>query len=61
MEIYHTIIDKTSGDREIRYGIDPVLDIKWIETYMYTPIPEDKIQEIKTICFTKLQALLQSI
>ena len=56
-----TIITHTNGNKEIRYWVDPVLDTKWIESYHYSAVPEDKMKEIKTVSFDRLQELLKSI
>ena len=56
-----TCIRHTDWTKSIIYWIDPVLDKKNIETYLYTTIENEKIEEIKNASTDKVQELLHKI
>lgn len=56
-----TIITYTDWKKEIRYWIDPIKNTKDIETYLYSNIPDSKVEEIKNATTENVQALLQSL
>lgn len=56
-----TILTHTDWQKEIRYGIDPVVNTRWIETYMYSSVSNEKIEEIKKAPTEKVQAILSQL
>lgn len=56
-----TLIRYKDGKKEIKYWIDPMVDTRWVETYMYSPIPDEKIEEIKKVSTDKVQELLNRL
>ena len=56
-----TILTHTDWQKEIRYGIAPVVNTRWIETYMYSSIPNEKIEEIKRAPIEKVQEMLSKL
>lgn len=56
-----TILTHTDGKKEIRYGIDPVVNTRWIETYMYSSLTNEKIEEIKKAPIEKVQEILSKL
>lgn len=56
-----TLIKHKDGKKEIRYWIDPVLNTRWIETYLYATIPDEKVEEIKKASTDKVQYILSQL
>ncbi len=56
-----TILTHTDWQKEIRYGIAPVVNTRWIETYMYSSVSNEKIEEIKKAPTEKVQAILSQL
>lgn len=56
-----TLITFKDGKKEIKYWIDPMVDTRWVETYMYSSIPDEKIEEIKKVSTDKVQELLNRL
>lgn len=56
-----TLIQYKDGKKEIRYWIDPMINTRWVETYMYSAIPDEKIEEIKKVSTDRIQELLSKL
>lgn len=56
-----TLINHTNWQKEIRYWIDPVVNTEWIETYLYAPVSEEKIEEIKIATPWQVQKILSQL
>lgn len=56
-----TILTYINWKKSIRYWIDPVLDTRDIETYLYKSIPDNTVEEIKKVSYDKLQDILKSL
>ncbi len=56
-----TCITYKDGKREIRYWIDAMVDTRWVETYMYSAIPDEKVEEIKKVSTDRIQELLSKL
>lgn len=56
-----TLIRYKDGKKEIRYWIDPMVDTRWVETYMYSAVPDEKIEEIKKVSTDRIQELLSKL
>lgn len=56
-----TCITFTNWKKEIRYWIDPIINTRWIETYLYATIEDEKIEEIKKTSTDKVQEILSKI
>lgn len=61
LEKWEWILTHTDWQKEIRYGIDPVVNTRWIETYMYSSVSNEKIEEIKKAPTEKVQAILSQL
>lgn len=56
-----TCITYKDGKKEIKYWIDPMVDTRWVETYMYSAIPDEKVEEIKKVSTDKIQEILSKL
>lgn len=56
-----TLIRHTNWEKSIIYWIDPVTNTRGIETYLYTTVENEKIEEIKKASTDKVQELLSKL
>lgn len=56
-----TLIRYKDGKKEIKYWIDPMVNTRWVETYMYSAVPDEKIEEIKKVSTDKIQEILSKL
>lgn len=56
-----TFITFKDGQKKIIFWIDPMSDTRWIETYLYSPVSDEMIEEIKKVPTSRVQELLSKL